>query len=199
MPSNDFVSECAIFITVLVVCILANIIGLLSIGESKFTSNDILKPINSVILAKSNAVISQSSTERSAVYEATNENDETPEKESRRHKLSRMIQNYRNKTKAKAKRMKERAKRLKPRLKKRRRNDDRRGDRDRQREDHDRNFYREESNDSVGYEEPSDIWMAENYLQQWREAPEDSETRKTLAMNWRRSQLTKSLANRRPF
>ena len=199
MPSNDFVSECAIFITVLVVCILANIIGLLSIGESKFTSNDSLKHINSVILAKSNAVISQSSTERSAAYEATNENDETPEKKSRRHKLSKMIQNYRNKTKAKAKRMKERAKRLKPRLKKRRRNDDRRGDRDRQREDHDRNFYREESNDSVGYEEPSDIWMAENYLQQWREAPEDSETRKTLAMNWRRSQLTKSLANRRPF
>ena len=36
MPNNDFVSECAIFITALVVCILANIIGLISIGELKF-------------------------------------------------------------------------------------------------------------------------------------------------------------------
>ena len=35
MPNNDFVSECAIFITALVVCILANIIGLISIGELK--------------------------------------------------------------------------------------------------------------------------------------------------------------------
>ena len=59
----------------------------------------------------------------------------------------------------------------------------------------DRDFYRAESNESLDYEEPSDIWMAENYLKQWRETEVDSESRKKLAMNWRRSQLRKSQMN----
>ena len=39
MPHNDFVSECAIFITALVVCIIANVIGLISIGKLNFKPN----------------------------------------------------------------------------------------------------------------------------------------------------------------
>ena len=146
---------------------------------------------------------SEPRSSRSAAYQVTNENEpvENPVKEPRRKKLGKMIQNYRNKTKAKAKRIRERAKRLKPRLRRKKRNQDRRHDdrnrREDRRQDRERDYYREESNDSFGYEEPSDIWMAENYLKQWREAQEDNEARKNLAMNWRRSQLTKSLTNNR--
>jgi len=40
--------------------------------------------------------------------------------------------------------------------------------------------------------------MAEDYLKQWREAENDDESRKTLAMNWRRSQLRKSMMDKAP-
>merc|ERR1711917_211530 len=86
MPHNDFVSECAIFLTALVVCIIANIIGLISI-----------------------AVLMRAESNRPDAYQptSTNQNVEKP-KESKRKNLNKLIQNYKNKTKAKAKRMKER-------------------------------------------------------------------------------------------
>jgi len=40
--------------------------------------------------------------------------------------------------------------------------------------------------------------MAENYLKQWRESQDDDESRKTLAMNWRRSQLRRTMMDRKP-
>jgi len=212
MPHNDFVSECAIFLTALVICIIANIIGLISI-----------------------AVLMRAESNRPDAYQptSTNENVEKP-KESKRKNLSKLIQNYKNKTKAKAKRMKERLGRRRNRDRNRyrgRREDrdrdrreDRSGDRrddrsrdrredrsrdrredrsrhrgeERGRQEYNRDIYRDESNDSVGYEEPSDIWMAENYLKQWRETQDDNESRKTLAMNWRRSQLRRSMMDRKP-
>ena len=139
----------------------------------------------------------------------TNENVEKP-KESKRKNLNKLIQNYKNKTKAKAKRMKERLDRRRKRDRNRykgKREDrsrDRREDRsrhrgeERDRQEYNRDISRDESNDSVGYEEPSDIWMAENYLKQWRETQDDNESRKTLAMNWRRSQLRRSMMDRKP-
>ena len=228
MPHNDFVSECAIFLTALVICIIANIIGLISIGELKF------KP-NFTQVTKFLAILMRAESNRPDAYQPTsaNENVEKP-KESKRKNLSKLIQNYKNKTKAKAKRMKERLGRRRNRDRNRyrgrredrdrdRREDrsgDRRDDRSRDRRDdrsrdrredrsmhrgeergrqeYNRDIYRDESNDSVGYEEPSDIWMAENYLKQWRETQDDNESRKTLAMNWRRSQLRRSMMDRKP-
>ena len=140
---------------------------------------------------------------------STNQNVEKP-KESKRKNLNKLIQNYKNKTKAKAKRMKERLDRRRKRDRNRyrgKREDrsrDRREDRsrhrgeERDRQEYNRDISRDESNDSVGYEEPSDIWMAENYLKQWRETQDDNESRKTLAMNWRRSQLRRSMMDRKP-
>merc|ERR1711917_75309 len=192
----DCLTECAIFLTALVVCIIANIIGLISI-----------------------AVLMRAESNRPDAYQptSTNQNVEKP-KESKRKNLNKLIQNYKNKTKAKAKRMKERLDRRRKRDRNRnrgrrqdpdrdRREDrsrDRREDRsrdrgeERDRQEYNRDIYRDESNDSVGYEEPSDIWMAENYLKQWRETQDDNESRKTLAMNWRRSQLRRSMMDRKP-
>merc|ERR1711990_1320942 len=109
MPHNDFVSECAIFLTALVICIIANIIGLISI-----------------------AVLMRAESNRPDAYQPTsaNENVERP-KESKRKNLSKLIQNYKNKTKAKAKRMKERLGRRRNRDRNRYRG--RREDRDRDR------------------------------------------------------------------
>ena len=220
MPHNDFVSECAIFLTALVVCTIANIIGLISIGELKFVPNYIH-------VTEFLALLMRSEPSRPDAYQATptNENVEKP-KESKRKNLNKLIQNYKNKTKAKAKRIKERL--GKRRNRDRNRYRDRRQDRDRDRREdrsrdrrqdrsrgrredrsrdrdeengrqqYNRDIYRDESNDSIGYEEPSDIWMAENYLKQWRETQDDNESRKTLAMNWRRSQLRRSLMDRKP-
>ena len=129
MPHNDFVSECAIFITALVVCIIANVIGLISIGKLNF------KP-NFTNMNKFLALLMRAEPSRSVTYQATNENVEKP-KESKRKKLSKLIQNYKNKTKAKAKRIKEKLSRRRKRG--RNRNRGRREDRDRGlREDRDR-------------------------------------------------------------